>query len=822
METLQILVTEVIWEVDFNKLQLTMKKIFFNIFALALATMVGCQKSDITDNNGSNNETQLITVTATIDDATKTRVALTPDTDGEGKPIVKVAWKDSGEAFKVHGVQDDPPKIRDSKEFSQVGSTNKFSGEVPDTYGIYYATYPASNGVGLTVKEGDFYLNYDKSNFTSQNGKLSEERTLMYTTVNSIDNDTQFDFEHFTTLLMPRFRVVGESVNLGVDKIASITFKDMLVPDGTADFNIDCTSHTAEDDIYVYLPFVADGCYGDNASYSTKKTTIEVVVNTTDAKIYEGSITIPAGTTLALGKLYTAAFWITRKEFTNVITYTTTDNTQLSLDDTWYEEHTFEDGVGKIYLSEVTTTLPGNAFISKNTLATVTLSSHITTIGASAFKNCGALTTVIMPSVTEIQKEAFNMEGTTVGNIQQGLSNKLANIDLSNITTFGEKALYQAALTNMDLSGATSIGQKAFGEMVNLTTVTMPAQNCTTAERSFAGCSGLYTIDLTNISTIEKYAFENCTKLKTVIINRATAPSVGENPFKNCTGLTILVPEEYLAAYESTSLSSYIAANAIIYTTTNSVQLTLSNAWGEGDECVYTAHTFENGVGKISLKSGVTTLPANAFNKQETLKTFTLPMCITTIGDRAFYQCCYLSSITMPNVTSIGESAFDMDGLHWEGGYNLAESLKVTNLDLSKITVFGNRAFFKVASLESIDISGATQIGNYAFYELGRLTSVIMPKQDCVLGASAFSNDHNIRTLDLSHISSIGNAALSPIYNIQTIIINRETPPTIGENILHNSNDNVKIYVPDAKVDEYKSIGNLVQYAEKIKPISEM
>ena len=106
-----------------------MKKVVFSIFTLALITMVGCQKSDITENNDSNNEAQLITVTATIDDASKTRVALTPDSDNDDKPIVKVAWKAGDETFKMYGVEHDPVKIYGPNTFTQIDDTNKFSGE---------------------------------------------------------------------------------------------------------------------------------------------------------------------------------------------------------------------------------------------------------------------------------------------------------------------------------------------------------------------------------------------------------------------------------------------------------------------------------------------------------------------------------------------------------------------------------------------------------------------------------------------------------------------------------------------------------------------
>ena len=69
-----------------------MKKYLFNIFVLVLATMVGCQKSEVEGVlEESNNSANKITVTADIANDGQTRVALTPDTDGEGKPIVKVA-----------------------------------------------------------------------------------------------------------------------------------------------------------------------------------------------------------------------------------------------------------------------------------------------------------------------------------------------------------------------------------------------------------------------------------------------------------------------------------------------------------------------------------------------------------------------------------------------------------------------------------------------------------------------------------------------------------------------------------------------------------
>ena len=63
-----------------------------------------------------------------------------------------------------------------------------------------------------------------------------------------------------------------------------------------------------------------------------------------------------------------------------------------------------------------------------------------------------------------------------------------------------------------------------------------------------------------------------------------------------------------------------------------------------------------------------------AFEGCKSLKSVTIPNCVTSIGDRAFYKCTSLRSIIIPNsVTSIGWEAFGRTALYkdpanWENG----------------------------------------------------------------------------------------------------------------------------------------------------------
>lgn len=462
-----------------------MKKYLFNIFVLVLATMVGCQKSEVEGVlEESNNSANKITVTADIANDGQTRVALTPDTDGEGKPIVKVDWRTSGvkEKFDVFSLLgSSTPTIFEQIEGNQFSGNNIFNDDE-----MYIATYPS----GIYSLTSTFI--YDKMIFTSQNGQLSEDKTLMVSDiVYALNENTKFSFIHSTALLMPKFRVQGATVNLLPAEIQTITLKSMPIDGGTADFNIDCTGHGAEDNIYVYLPTYEYKIVGIDK--------IEVVVTTRDAKIYDGEINI-GGTTLYAGKLYTANIWLTQKVFTNVITYTTADNSKLTLGQydniqNVIDSHTFENGIGKITLRNDVTSIPSYG-ITDSRLKSLALPSAVTRLESMAL----------------------------------GLNTDLTSIDLTYIT---------------------EIGNQAFANCSNLSQITMPQSDFTIGDNAFVDC-GPTVIDLSNATSIGNYAFNTNENLTTVIVNRNTPATVGMRVFDTCNALqSIYVPEAAVSAYQS-------------------------------------------------------------------------------------------------------------------------------------------------------------------------------------------------------------------------------------------------------------------------------
>ena len=733
-------------------------------FTLYLLLLVGvlfaaCQKSEIVETNRVGEQ---ITLSASISNDNASRVALTPSTDTSGNPIVKVDWNAGNESFRIWGDNNL------YETFTQVGSSNQFTGVLPVAqYAQYWITYPADDKIEKCFDYSMTPITYDESLFTTQDGCLSEARTVLAGFYAPNYGSNIITFEHATFLLKPRFKVDGELI--ATNTIRQITCKDMLMKDGTVDFVINCSSHQAEDGIYIYVPNCEAKDYANNLE---QKNTIEMVVITRDGKRYEGTITIPADKRLESGKLYTATVQLTDVTPANAIIYTTSDNQQLAANDLnvfngLYSSHTFENGVGTIVLNNDVTEIPGWGFYSGQRLTSIHLPSQIKTIGANAFVDCTGLTA----------------------------------IDLSHVTT---------------------ICDGAFSSCENLAQITMPQNSYTIGHSAFIYCAA-QEIDLTNVSAIDHYAFAYSKQLKTVIVNKTTPPAIYSTIFHDCTALeSIYVPTSAVSAYKSSwsAYAAYIkpleqrdAAESIIYTTTDDQQVTLVlSDWISDEELLFIDHTFTDGVGVITLKEGVTTLPANAFYGLYTLKEVYLPAQITAIGNYAFRYCKGLTEISMPGVTTIGAHAFNMEGT---GTATTNNNLKVA--DLSKVTSFGEKAFYE-AALSHIDLTSATSIGKKAFAEATSLNSIIYPAQDCTLGGWGFARVP-LEEIDLSAFSSLGKQALHACGSLKTVIINRADVPSNDGTMFDECSVLESIYVPDASVDTYKNAWPA--YASKIKAMSD-
>jgi hypothetical protein len=176
--------------------------------------------------------------------------------------------------------------------------------------------------------------------------------------------------------------------------------------------------------------------------------------------------------------------------------------------------------------------VPGEAlvgtgiFINCSALSSVALTGPYTSIPASIFNMCAALTSFNFPSsLLSIGENAFYGSGLTA-------------IETVNLEELGDSAFQNCtSLLTVDLSGSfTILPDGVFSGCTSLQTVSLPASVEEIGEYAFSE-SGLTTIDIGNITQIGWGAFEACQSLVSATL-RGTFTYLPEEVFTSCFSLT--------------------------------------------------------------------------------------------------------------------------------------------------------------------------------------------------------------------------------------------------------------------------------------------
>ena len=269
-----------------------MKKMMKMSLTMALAALlaVGCQKDT---ESAPAQEAQWTTVTATINNSDLGRVAYEDD----GTSVLKVNWKESGEAFWVQGAGP-------YKRFDQVAGTSTFTGVLDGgSDGSYFAVYPITsmNEYGT-----------DMTDYTQQSGVLNEQFNYMWAVS---DNGTHFEFRQMTPIIKPTFKVAGENVNSQIEKVTLLDVTGAKWGGTTADITITCDQLET---IYIYLP-KGPASFDDPTILAAGE---EIALTATiGGEEYTGRITVPEGRAIECGKVYPLGITLTKRpEVCNVPT----------------------------------------------------------------------------------------------------------------------------------------------------------------------------------------------------------------------------------------------------------------------------------------------------------------------------------------------------------------------------------------------------------------------------------------------------------------------------------------------------------------------
>jgi len=460
------------------------------------------------------------------------------------------------------------------------------------------------------------------------------------------------------------------------------------------------------------------------------------------------------------------------------------------------------------------TTIPNACFYNCTSLTAVPNASSITSIGADAFRGCTRLSSV-PSSVTSIGNNAFYgctaLTSASLGNCssigsQAFRGSNIASLSLKSGCSIGDYAFYGTKITSIDVSGLT-LGTGVFQQCTSLTTVTCNAfdagqftgAHLSTVNIKASGTlnselrgfsSYLTTVNAPNITAIGDSIFSGCSRLSSVTFGTLT--SVGSSAFSGCSAIT----QDKINLSGLTSIGTNAFQNTgITKVVLGSGMTSFPNAFSG---CKLTSITMP-GVSVIpdltAFKSTLTEVVANnatsisdrAFNGCNLINTLTIPR-VTTVGESAFLNCTKLtqSNIDISKFTSIGANAFQNTGITTVVLNSALTSFpsafsgcKLTSVTIPGAKTLGDNSFKAfAATLTTIDAENVTSLGESAFEGCIALKSVSLPKLKTV-GARAFYGCTTLTGASYSTVETIGNEAFMNCSNLSSI--NFENATTIGK-----------------------------------------
>lgn len=334
--------------------------------------------------------------------------------------------------------------------------------------------------------------------------------------------------------------------------------------------------------------------------------------------------------------------------------------------------------------------------------------------------------------------------------------------------------MYTNTLQAIRIGKNTSINGYAFNHASNLRTITIPTQTTfTSPQYAFASCYNLRCVILPlSCDQFHNGEFNYDTNLLAVSIPSTTFTYIGSDLFSSCTSMRRCVfPKGVTSIAGST------------YTRCMSIK-------------------------SVKIPSSVTSIGNSAFSGCNGLKEITGGENVQTLGSQAFATCESLTKIpsSFMAVTSIGYASFSTCR-----ALNVENEITMTNIP--------NSLFNNCHAIRKITLgNNITSIGSSAFSAMYALSEIKMSENITEIGQSAFSNCSGLASVTFPEsLLSLGSSVFSGCYGIAEYHFTSSTPPTIQSNTFSDISSDCVIYVPAESLEAYQTATNWSTYASQMQ-----
>ena len=211
----------------------------------------------------------------------------------------------------------------------------------------------------------------------------------------------------------------------------------------------------------------------------------------------------------------------------------------------------------------------------------------------------------------------------------------------------------------------------------------------------------------------------------------------------------------------------------------------------------------------VTIPSSVKSIGSGAFKNCTSLTSLTIPSSVTIIGNNAFEGCTGLTSMILPpGLMSIESKTFyGCSGLTSVtipesvtsiGEYSFYRCYKLTNVAIPNgVTSIGSSVFYGCSGLMSVNIpESVASIGFEAFYGCSKLTNVNIPLGVTSIGESSFKNCYGLTNVTIpSSVTNIDNTAFQGCSSLTSIDI-PEGVANIGVDVFYQCNKLTNVTIP--------------------------